>query len=103
MAFGKQAKALARYGKGELNSVSGTMQINQWTAKDGSTSSGYQVVADSIISALTVRPAGRNGRLGKPVMRHSEPESSPCPRPVTGMFTKKPDDVDRTPPYDEPF
>lgn len=33
VAFGKQAEALARHGKGELISVSGTMQINQWTAK----------------------------------------------------------------------
>ncbi|MFB9085802.1 single-stranded DNA-binding protein [Erwinia tracheiphila] len=56
VAFGKQAEALARHGKGELISVSGTMQINQWTAKDGSTLSGYQVVADSVVSAKAVRP-----------------------------------------------
>nr|WP_284473510.1 single-stranded DNA-binding protein [Serratia symbiotica] len=43
VAFGKQAEALARHVKGELISVSGTMQINQWTTKDGSTSSGYQM------------------------------------------------------------
>ncbi|WP_318839316.1 single-stranded DNA-binding protein [Serratia symbiotica] len=65
VAFGKQAEALARHVKGELISVSGTMQINQWTTKDGSTSSGYQMVADSVIRVRAVRPAGRKGRWGQ--------------------------------------
>ncbi|MFS7239159.1 single-stranded DNA-binding protein [Serratia proteamaculans] len=43
VAFGKQADALARHGKGDMVSVSGNMQVNQWTAQDGSTASGYQV------------------------------------------------------------
>ncbi|EDT5576930.1 single-stranded DNA-binding protein [Salmonella enterica subsp. enterica serovar Kokomlemle] len=58
LAFGKQADALAKHGKGDLVSVAGTMQINQWTGQDGSTHSGYAMVADSVISARTVRPAG---------------------------------------------
>ncbi|MCX2959218.1 MAG: hypothetical protein N6V49_10790, partial [Serratia symbiotica] len=33
--------------------------------------------------------AARGGE-GKPVMRHSEPGSSPSPRSVAGMFTKNP-------------
>ncbi|HBM0095209.1 TPA: single-stranded DNA-binding protein [Salmonella enterica subsp. enterica serovar Blitta] len=57
LAFGKQADALAKHGKGDLVSVAGTMQINQWTGQDGSTHSGYAMVADSVISARTVRPA----------------------------------------------
>lgn len=57
-AFGKQADALARHTKGDLVSVSGQLQINQWTGQDGGTHSGYAMVADSVISARTVRPGG---------------------------------------------
>lgn len=56
VAFGKQADAQARHDKGDRVSVSGNMQVNQWTAQDGSTASGYQVVADSVVSARTARP-----------------------------------------------
>ncbi|ECS8430934.1 single-stranded DNA-binding protein [Salmonella enterica] len=57
-AFGKQADALAKHQKGDLVSVSGQLQINQWTGQDGSTHSGYAMVADSVVSARTVRPGG---------------------------------------------
>ncbi len=57
-AFGKQADALAKHTKGDLVSVSGQLQINQWTGQDGGTHSGYAMVADSVISARTVRPGG---------------------------------------------
>lgn len=50
IAFGKQADALARHVKGDLVSVAGAMQVNQWAGKDGGTQQGYQVVADSVIS-----------------------------------------------------
>ncbi|HGB5893260.1 TPA: single-stranded DNA-binding protein [Salmonella enterica subsp. enterica serovar Kottbus] len=62
-AFGKQADALAKHQKGDLVSVSGQLQINQWTGQDGSTHSGYALVADSVISARTARPGG-GGRSG---------------------------------------
>lgn len=52
VAFSKQADALAGHVKGDLVSVSGTMQVNQWTGKDGSTQQGYQVVADIPVSPL---------------------------------------------------
>ncbi|HAF2131294.1 TPA: single-stranded DNA-binding protein [Salmonella enterica] len=58
LAFGKQADALAKHTKGDVVSIGGTMQINQWTGQDGSTLSGYQVIADSVISARTSRPGG---------------------------------------------
>ncbi|HCA3883329.1 TPA: single-stranded DNA-binding protein [Salmonella enterica] len=57
-AFGKQADALAKHQKGDLVSVSGQLQINQWTGQDGGTQSGYAMVSDSVISARTVRPGG---------------------------------------------
>ncbi|HAG2284002.1 TPA: single-stranded DNA-binding protein [Salmonella enterica] len=50
-AFGKQADALAKHQKGDLVSVSGQGQ-------DGGTHSGYAMVADSVISARTVRTGG---------------------------------------------
>ena len=77
VAFGKQAEALALHRKGDIVSVSGNMQINQWTAQDGATASGYQVVADSVVSARTVKPAGRSsltpctGITGEPAATHT--------------------------------
>ena len=65
VAFGKQADALAGHVKGDLVSVAGAMQVNQWTGKDGGTQQGYQVVADSVISARTVRPGGKAGQQGQ--------------------------------------
>lgn len=64
IAFGKQADALAKHQKGDLVSVSGSMQINQWTGQDGAALQGYQVVADSVISARTARPGGEEGTAG---------------------------------------
>ncbi|HAF1609402.1 TPA: single-stranded DNA-binding protein [Salmonella enterica] len=58
LAFGKQADALAKHTKGDVVSIGGTMQVNQWTGQDGSTQSGYTVIADSMISARTSRPGG---------------------------------------------
>ncbi|EJK1447014.1 single-stranded DNA-binding protein, partial [Escherichia coli] len=58
LAFGKQADQLAGHEKGNVISVSGVMQVSQWTGQDGGTRQGYQVIADSVISAKTVRPGG---------------------------------------------
>ena len=46
-----QAEALERHRKGELLSVAGNMQISQWTGQNGETRQGWQVIADSVISA----------------------------------------------------
>ncbi|EJA5053098.1 single-stranded DNA-binding protein [Salmonella enterica] len=87
-AFGKQADALAKHQKGDLVSVSGQLQINQWTGQDGGTHSGYAIVADSVISARTVRPGGsrthqkaieahRHTRLSPPAgKRHRSPPAN---------------------------
>ncbi|MBB7083247.1 single-stranded DNA-binding protein [Escherichia coli] len=58
LAFGKQADQLAGHEKGNVISVSGVMKVSQWTGQDGETRQGYQVIADSVISAKTVRPGG---------------------------------------------
>ncbi|EFD0610334.1 MULTISPECIES: single-stranded DNA-binding protein [Enterobacteriaceae] len=65
LAFGRQADALANHHKGELVSVAGNMQISQWTDQNGEMRQGWQVIADSVISARTVRPGGRKGQQGQ--------------------------------------
>lgn len=89
VAFGKQADALAEHVKGDLVSVAGTMQVNQWTGKDGGTQQGYQVVADSVISARTVRPGGKAGQQGQATdaLRRAQQPSS--------------DEYDQRPPFDD--
>ncbi|EHK0816042.1 single-stranded DNA-binding protein [Escherichia coli] len=60
--FFKQADQLAGYEQGNVISVSGVMQVSQWTGQNGETRQGYQVIADSIISARTARPGGGRRR-----------------------------------------
>ncbi|OIN37762.1 single-stranded DNA-binding protein [Salmonella enterica subsp. enterica serovar Sarajane] len=81
LAFGKQADALAKHQKGDLVSVAGTMQISQWTGQDGGTVSGYQVIADSVISARTARPGGRRGQQGQATqaLQHAKQQAGIAP------------------------
>lgn len=68
LAFGRQANALAKHQKGELVSVAGNMQVSQWTGQNGETRQGWQVIADSVISARTARtarPGGKKGQQGQ--------------------------------------
>ncbi|HBW8424890.1 TPA: single-stranded DNA-binding protein [Klebsiella pneumoniae] len=96
VAFGKQADALAGHVKGDLVSVAGAMQVNQWAGKDGGTQQGYQVVADSVISARTVRPGGKAGQQGqaRDALRRAHEHQAP----TTGY-----EGFDQTPPYDDDF
>ncbi|MDU6130483.1 MAG: single-stranded DNA-binding protein [Klebsiella pneumoniae] len=90
IAFGKQAEALAKHVKGDLVSVAGNMQLNQWTGQDGGTLQGYQVVADSVISARTARPGGRQGQATDALRRAQQQPAPP------GY-----EDYDQTPPFDD--
>ncbi len=101
VAFGKQADALARHAKGDMVSVSGNMQITQWTTQEGRTATGYQVVADSVVSARTARPSSgpasqknASNRGGKTEVQQAGQQSAPY---------QQPEDFDQTPPYDAPF
>ena len=58
IAFARQADELARMKKGDLLTVSGKLQVNQWN-KDGEEKKQLQIVVDAIVSARTTRPAGR--------------------------------------------
>lgn len=73
IAFGKQADALAKHQKGDIVCVAGNMQLNQWTGQDGGKQQGYQVVADSVISARTVRPGGKAGQATDALRRAQQP------------------------------
>lgn len=82
IAFGKQAEALALHAKGDMVSVAGNMQLNRWTGQDGRTQQGYQVLADSVLSARTVLPGGKAGQQGQATdALHRAHEQHP---PVTG-------------------
>lgn len=89
VAFGKQADALAGHVKGDLVSVAGAMQVNQWTGQDGGIQTGYQVIADSVISARTVRPGGKAGQQGQATdaLRRAQQPSR--------------DEYDQRPPFDD--
>ncbi|HBT3466187.1 TPA: single-stranded DNA-binding protein [Klebsiella pneumoniae] len=96
IAFGKQADALAKHRKGDLVSVAGNMQLNQWTGQDGGTQQGYQVIADSVLSARTVRPGGKVGQQGQATdaLRRAHEQQPP---------TTRYEGLDQTPPYDYDF
>ena len=56
LAFGKQAELLAGHHKGDMVSASGQLQLNRWKAQDGTQRETHQLIADTLISAKTVRP-----------------------------------------------
>lgn len=72
VAFGKVAETLCRHAKGDPIGVSGRLQMNRWTDREGKEHERLQIVADSIVSARTVRPSG-----GKRKAR--EDRSAPAP------------------------
>ncbi|WP_431224469.1 single-stranded DNA-binding protein [Serratia sp. L9] len=105
VAFGKQAEALARHSKGDMVSVSGNMQISQWTAQDGSAATGYQVVADSVVSARTAQPGGKVAGQSGASNQSGKPEAQQATNqaPRGWEVYQQPDDFDQTPPYDKPL
>lgn len=96
LAFGKQADALAKHTKGDVVSIGGTMQVNQWTGQDGSTQSGYTVIADSVVSARTARPGGRRGQQGQATqaLEHAKQQAAAgTPPPSNDLPTDFDDDI----------
>ena len=59
VTFNRQAEELARHGKGETVSVSGRLQRRTYTTRSGEERQQLQVVADSLVSARSVRPGKR--------------------------------------------
>ena len=58
IAFGRVAETLLRHAKGDLVSVAGRVQLNAFNTKGGESRRELQVIADSVISAKSVRPGG---------------------------------------------
>jgi len=62
VAFGRTAETLARHSKGDLVSIAGRLQLNRWRDRDGGEREQLQVIADAVLSARSVRPAGGRKR-----------------------------------------
>ncbi len=75
IAFARLAEELLRHHKGDLLSVAGKLQRKRWVGQDGQERERWEVVADVIISARTVRPGGgrkrENERSGPVEARHA--------------------------------
>ena len=59
VAFGTTAETLARHAKGDCLSVSGRLQRRTYSTREGEQRQQLQIVADSLVSARSVRPAGK--------------------------------------------
>lgn len=68
IAFGDVADRLARLGHGDAVSVQGPMRQTEYQAKDGSTRSGLEIVANSLLSAYQINK--KRGGQTKQVPRH---------------------------------
>ncbi|EPP1408409.1 single-stranded DNA-binding protein [Klebsiella oxytoca] len=97
IAFGKQAEALAKHRKGDLVSVAGNMQLNQWMRQDGGTRQGYQVLADSVISARTTMSGGKRSVTES---KHPSKLGATSPAPGWDVYNT-PGDFDQRPPHEE--
>lgn len=62
LAFGHVGDTLLRHEKGDLISVSGRVQRNGYTTSAGEKREQLQIIADTIISARSVRPGGGKRR-----------------------------------------
>lgn len=60
ICFGRLADQLARHTKGDTLNAAGRLELSKWTADDGAERESLQLIADALVSARTVRPAGRS-------------------------------------------
>lgn len=75
VCFGRVAETLAKHQKGDLLSVSGRLEVSRWTDREGKAREQLQVIADTVISARTVRPGGGRKRQADPdPMRQGPPD-----------------------------
>ena len=59
VAFGGMAEKLLRHQKADMVSASGRIALNRWTDNDGNERENWQIIADNLVSARTVRPGRR--------------------------------------------
>jgi single-strand DNA-binding protein len=74
VCFGRVADQLLQHAKGDLISVAGRAQHNSYTTSSGETREQLQIIADSIVSARTVRPGG--GRKKQSTKGEAEPAAA---------------------------
>jgi len=56
--FGRLAEQLQRHIKGETIAAAGRLELSKWTGEDGTEREQWNLIADSLLSARTVRPCG---------------------------------------------
>lgn len=89
IAFGKQADALAKHRKGELVSVAGNMQINQWTGQDGGTQQGFRSLRTVYSAPERYAQEVKRGSRDKPQMPYVGPMSNVHQRLVMRILTRR--------------
>ena len=57
VAFGKQAELLARHEKGDVLTVTGRLELNVWTTKEGEQRKDLQCIAEQMMS-IRPKPKG---------------------------------------------
>lgn len=68
-----QLKTTSKGTQMAMVSVAGNMQVSQWTGQNGETRQGWQVIADSVISARAVRPGGNRHTGQQPPAGDDDP------------------------------
>jgi len=58
VAFGRIAETLCKHSKGDLVSVCGRLKLNRWQDQAGNEREQLRVIADTVMSARTVRQGG---------------------------------------------
>jgi single-stranded DNA-binding protein len=64
VAFGKTAEVLSQHAKGEALAAAGRLELTRWTGDDGTERETWQLIADHVHSARTVRPSGNGSTQG---------------------------------------
>lgn len=75
VAFDQLAEILARHNATDCLSVTGRLQINRYTDRNGEEQEHLQVIADTLVSAHSPRPG--TGEKHFPPTRDETPEESP--------------------------
>ena len=79
LTFGRAAESLARCSKGDTVSVAGKLRLTRFKTSDGEDRETWQCIADSVITARSVRPSGRTRqRNGE---HKAEPTATNNPEP----------------------
>ena len=81
IAFGRSADTLARSRKGEMVSVAGKLRLTHYRTNDGEDRETWQCIADSVITARSVRPSGgkRKRNSERKPATNAEPLNDPLP------------------------